>query len=837
MKKDTERLADKNVNLNDRAHAWATVARKKAADLRLSKADAHSVVLAAAVAGSGMLTGVYQSWVKTKKKPSINEVGTHGFPFGPETARKDHGAQFPHHHEIAWAVLTLARSTDPTSTILDRIRWLVYHLHDHKLHKKPITDGGYVDAKGRLRDSRKYVNSASILAQLSKDEIKRIQGHMLTMMAWVSETTGEPVPFSFSSSKSPSCVRPILFDTVDIDKPVRLAVASLQRSALAWSEREAVNTDQRPLFQFAKSFSIPKEYGEPLTVKVPSRKRDQDQLAEAEAAAGNITSIMASPAGSGKSRRALLWWAKKPKRSKQLLWVAPRNIVAQALFDQLGKDLKAIGLGHLSYEVYVGSSKQERRWSPPPDQPGAAYSGELNSDIIITNLDKNLVPFVRNTETAKLADVHTVDMVFDEFQECVSDSPLFAAFLILMAGRHNVTKASTLLLSATPLPIQHLWEYSGKPTAVIGQGLPMSETLIGCEILRTQEQIDSFTKDGGVTIFNAIKNTQIHTLRNGRDTCVHSKFTVQDGMTNLRGLQHHHGESNHLLQPGREVSAAPVIQASLDVSFLNMAESVAMPWDSVQRQGRHDRFGTFLKPRYGAIFLLDDPSEEGAIKSRGSYHIAGLWRSAWEEWLGSRTSFRKRDMVKFYNDFMKLNEEAVKAFIKARKQSSFEHLNEVPPSPHPRPVSEHEEREFSYATGNIRDHIGNRFITAVKYLGHTMDGHLTANEVLALDYKEAKSMAEKMLKADDKNAKTLEKEMKKRTKEATKLLKKDDKSKALRFKHFQITADSLLREARNPRSPLILSCEGLIGVQKVYHRTADGQPGLGLVDTETWNVD
>ena len=74
----------------------------------------------------------------------------------------------------------------------------------------------------------------------------------------------------------------------------------------------------------------------------------------------------------------------------------------------------------------------------------------FESDIIVTNIDNFLSPSVKTTFADKLFLMNTADVVFDEYQELMTDEALLSAFINMIRVRHRYTKARTLLLSATP---------------------------------------------------------------------------------------------------------------------------------------------------------------------------------------------------------------------------------------------------------------------------------------------------------------------------------------------------------------------------------------------------
>ena len=55
--------------------------------------------------------------------------------------------------------------------------------------------------------------------------------------------------------------------------------------------------------------------------------------------------------------------------------------------------------------------------------------------------------------------MYSTCIIFDEYHEFVSDAPIFAGFIKQMRIRNNMINGKTLLLSATPVKLENMWDF------------------------------------------------------------------------------------------------------------------------------------------------------------------------------------------------------------------------------------------------------------------------------------------------------------------------------------------------------------------------------------------
>jgi hypothetical protein len=86
------------------------------------------------------------------------------------------------------------------------------------------------------------------------------------------------------------------------------------------------------------------------------------------------TTQINAPAGFGKTLLGLLW---NFRRGRKLIWVCPRNIVAESVYKSINEELDNFGIDFLSTELYLSGEVQ---------QSNELFNGDFKSDIIMIHL-------------------------------------------------------------------------------------------------------------------------------------------------------------------------------------------------------------------------------------------------------------------------------------------------------------------------------------------------------------------------------------------------------------------------------------------------------------------
>jgi len=357
----------------------------------------------------------------------------------------------------------------------------------------------------------------------------------------------------------------------------------------------------------------------------------------------NRTHIIKAPGGFGKTITGLLW---SLQRNRRLIWVCPRNDIAKSVYRSLINELSGFNNGEsVRVELYLSGEVKEQTH----DNDG------YTSDIIITNIDNFLNPTVDNRYSDRLFTVIESDVVFDEYHELVSDNALFSLFILMMRIRHQQTNSSTLLLSATPGVIERLWDNSDNVTCV----LPNKETHFKSQHnkkykIRVVENFeDDNLENSSALIMNSITNSQRIKKRFNVPILYHSNFVKKDRDGILNTIFETYDKNSNRSDNKLSVSSTHVLQASLDISFLNLHESVLSPESTVQRFCRCDRFGDYDGQPTFTIFKNIESLEVGERKMRDMLYredLTELWFNHMKQYNDSELTMDK--IFQIYNEYI-----------------------------------------------------------------------------------------------------------------------------------------------------------------------------------------
>jgi CRISPR-associated endonuclease Cas3-HD len=357
----------------------------------------------------------------------------------------------------------------------------------------------------------------------------------------------------------------------------------------------------------------------------------------------NRTHIIKAPGGFGKTITGLLW---SLQRNRRLIWVCPRNDIAKSVYRSLINELSGFNNGEsVRVELYLSGEVKEQTH----DNDG------YTSDIIITNIDNFLNPTVDNRYSDRLFTVIESDVVFDEYHELVSDNALFSLFILMMRIRHQQTNSSTLLLSATPGVIERLWDNSDNVTCV----LPNKETHFKSQHnkkykIRVVENFeDDSLENSSALIMNSITNSQRIKKRFNVPILYHSNFVKKDRDGILNTIFETYDKNSNRSDNKLSVSSTHVLQASLDISFLNLHESVLSPESTVQRFCRCDRFGDYDGQSTFTIFKNIESLEVGERKMRDTLYredLTELWFNHMKQYNDSELTMD--EIFQIYNEYI-----------------------------------------------------------------------------------------------------------------------------------------------------------------------------------------
>jgi CRISPR-associated helicase Cas3/CRISPR-associated endonuclease Cas3-HD len=404
-----------------------------------------------------------------------------------------------------------------------------------------------------------------------------------------------------------------------------------------------------------------------------SRERFSDQLSIVRSIIDdNVnTHIIKAPAGFGKTMVSLLWAL---SRGKRLIVVCPRNDVAQSVYKGILDELSGFKNGtSVSVELYLTGDVVEKTHD---NQHG------FDSDIIVTNIDNFLNPSVDNRYSHRLFTIMESDVVFDEYHELVSDAALFALFINIMRLRSTMTNSSTLLLSATPSLIEKLWDTHDIKTRVLPNAnehyKPQHDKVYGLNVI--DNIVIPSSDSSSVTILNSVSNAQRLKTSTNTPYLYHSNYTKLDRVRILSSIYSLYGKHTDRLIDKPNVIATHVLQASLDLSFNRLHESILSPEATLQRIGRCNRFGDYLIKSIITIFknIPDLNNGENNIRAKlYTVNLTNMWFDYIVKYDGQELTLEQ--LYRIYNEYNRTNASAIYNHIVGKFIESSNRLAEIYP--------------------------------------------------------------------------------------------------------------------------------------------------------------
>lgn len=378
------------------------------------------------------------------------------------------------------------------------------------------------------------------------------------------------------------------------------------------------------------------------------------------------TTIVKAPGGFGKTLLGLLW---SLKNNKKTIWVCPRNSVAKSVYNSILSEMKEFGT-NINVELYLtGEVKQKNN-----------DSDDFSSDIIVTNIDNFLKPSINSSFAKNLYLINTANVVFDEYHELVQTSALFPLFVYIMNIRHNYTNSNTILLSATPISIEYKWDTMANSTTVLPNKeehfSPIHNKKYSLNIKEGLEGVD-IEENKNLCIFNTVKNTQIkYSISKKNSSIIHGHFEEDDKDKLFTDVMTDYGKYSKKEQ-SRNVVSSTIIQASLDVSFNNLYESILSPESTLQRIARVNRWG---ENKNANLFLFDlnDRSENMIKNELYSKDLRKKWITYLKKYDGKNLTLKQ--FYTIYNSFSEVYKKEIREYIRGTYNKALKRFPDIYPT-------------------------------------------------------------------------------------------------------------------------------------------------------------
>lgn len=374
------------------------------------------------------------------------------------------------------------------------------------------------------------------------------------------------------------------------------------------------------------------------------------------------TTIIKAPAGFGKTLIGMIWAS---KNNRKTIVVCPRNVVAKSNYNSIINELKAFNITNVNVELYLTGEVIKRNHNK---------EGEFNSDIIVTNIDNFELPTYKDNISSRLHTIMSANVIFDEYHEFVSSLPLFGNFINIMRVRHRYCDTKTLLLSATPVDIKYLWDGDENNKTTI---LPNNDNHYNAShnekyIIRVTDGFNYDVSGSDIIICNSISEAQLMKHRVNSNTLFHSQFTSDKKDSVYDYILNNYDKYSDNSENKDTVVSSLITQASLDVSFHKLYDSLLSPEASLQRLGRCNRFNNFNNKSIYTLFKLkdrhntnnDSQAELSVLNNFYTKELSDAWFDEMKKYNGMELTLN--DIYKIYNDH-------VNKFHKKRR----EHYNKM----------------------------------------------------------------------------------------------------------------------------------------------------------------
>jgi CRISPR-associated endonuclease Cas3-HD len=541
------------------------------------------------------------------------------------------------HNEIGWAFVSKhLKVREGLDLILDSIYW--HHGFPYfKKYGEKITNS---DVYGTIDDSDKEVMKKYIIEVLGKK-------------------------FYVEDNEEREIITPPFYDFIDVkSKDVKKL---LIRSILISADRMVSSFDgvyKNPIEHIPNLLSkeIIDKYNIPFD-------NDRFRLQQSIIPKLNGTSFVNAPAGFGKT---LIGFLKNIQSNKKMIWVCPRNIVAEQVYRELKDLIDKFGV-KLNLELFYTGEVKKSNWETEGFQ----------SDIIVTNIDNFLSPSVNSNKMNDLYFINDCDVVFDEYHELISEGALFSCFVNIMNIRHKFTKSDTILLSATPYNISFLWDTPSKKSNFLPDKNKHYQPAHDKTYKFFFDEKDDVNllnieeSGNNLIILNSIGNTQKVYRNLGKKILIHSEFLENDRLERTNLIYKLYDKHSDYKVVKEDVVSSLILQASMDISFKNLYESVLSPQTTVQRIGRTNRWGDYDESNV-YVYNFTDRAERAVKHIHYTYDISKKWYMFLEE----NSKGKKLTLSEIYvtfNKFNEINDKLIKTFIEDKFKVSCELLTKIYP--------------------------------------------------------------------------------------------------------------------------------------------------------------
>lgn len=358
------------------------------------------------------------------------------------------------------------------------------------------------------------------------------------------------------------------------------------------------------------------------------RDTQQSEIAKKLSSHNDVATLF-GPAGCGKTKIFLEWYSNKLKlnpgdKNKKLYIIAPRKMICFSLFNELREQY----IPNSKIELLTGENKLF--WDGERVTPlESLTSQKIESEVVITTIDQLVSIMLSHTKIDLLADFLNSYVIFDEFHEFFNIAGIVLLFKFFMKLKIFKENSKTLLVSATPNyflledvlgvskeAVEYIDTFNKQPYKFI-----FSKYLVDNKKSALEESfLFEKQKEGSIIIFNTATKAQSSTLDvQGEDViCFHSKFTGADKAEIYNEIKNNW--SNKHPSTTKVLRSGPIVQASLNISTMNLVTQVCSAENWCQRIGRANRFASDIDTAV-VTTVLSDKTIEGITANNSEAHF------------------------------------------------------------------------------------------------------------------------------------------------------------------------------------------------------------------------
>lgn len=348
------------------------------------------------------------------------------------------------------------------------------------------------------------------------------------------------------------------------------------------------------------------------------RSIDQRKCAE-DLTKSNGVAVLSGAAGCGKTKIGIEWALRKG--AKKLYWIVPRVSVGQSVFEELSsKDY----LANSEIELYTGELKITRLNDQEYPTPETNY---LSGKVVITTIDQLVSSATTHKGISMFTDFMLNHAVFDEYHEYANMNAFNLFFSEIISSKQCLENDSnTLLISATPN-----YYFVNNLLNIESSEIIEMKSSNKNKFKFVFESFDDDTPnnihplfrpidEGTIVITNTATNAQSGFIMNYNEpdnALFHSKLGSEDKQAVFKKVLDSFQKNGS--KKITRLRAAPIVQASLNITCETMTSEATTPENLLQRMGRLDRFAESIDTNVYTIAVPKSVDSGKCLDSNGRF--------------------------------------------------------------------------------------------------------------------------------------------------------------------------------------------------------------------------